>query len=67
LKTTLKHLLVPRREQIGAAKALITSRVEPEMLVLFGCRTRSDWAQDLKSGYNSDLDFWAVVEWPDQA
>jgi HEPN domain-containing protein/flagellar biosynthesis/type III secretory pathway protein FliH/predicted nucleotidyltransferase len=66
LKTTLENLPAPKREQVEAARALIQSRAEMEMLVLFGSHTRSDWAEDLESGYLSDLDFLAVVEWPDQ-
>ncbi|MGC4070156.1 MAG: HEPN domain-containing protein [Polyangiaceae bacterium] len=57
---------MPKLEQVEAALALIKSRADMEMLVLFGSHTRSDWAQDLESGYFSDLDFIAVVEWPDQ-
>jgi HEPN domain-containing protein/predicted nucleotidyltransferase len=57
---------VEKREQVEAAKALILSRAQMEMLVLFGSHTRSDWAEDLESGYLSDMDFLVAVEWPEQ-
>jgi flagellar biosynthesis/type III secretory pathway protein FliH/HEPN domain-containing protein/predicted nucleotidyltransferase len=66
LKKTLNHLPVEKREQVEAALALILSRAQMEMLVLFGSHTRSDWAEDLESGYLSDMDFLVVVEWPEE-
>jgi hypothetical protein len=68
LLKTLSHFPDEKREQVEVAKALILARAKEQMelLVLFGSHTRVDWAEDLNSGYLSDMDFLIGVEWSEQ-
>ena len=62
MKTSLTHLPKHKREELKEITSIITSKVEVEMVILFGSYARGNWVEDtyteghITYEYKSDYD-----------
>ena len=68
MKRSLAHLPTHKREELKEIVSIITSKVEVEMVILFGSYARGNWVEDtyteghITYEYKSDYDILVVVK-----